>query len=261
MGLISQSVRWGGSIASLAALALLVAQDQAPATLGIGVGLLLVGGYLGESYRLVGYLVATAGAAAVVMVEPFPERPLFQVAAALFVIIVGGSMADLERRRGRVVSVMLVASLGGIYLAVPSPDEAFVLLLASLILIPLPEIRTRGGMPIAGLLVWVAAVGGEPRTGSIVGALACVGILVIEPISVAIRSRLPHSTRLIPVEDVTLRLLLVTHLLVVALASRISGFREKSEPALAIALLAFAIGWSLISLRGPKSLQRWWRPL
>jgi hypothetical protein len=86
-----------------------------------------------------------------------------------------------------ITPVLYVITAFGVFAAVPDTEEAAVLLGASVpaALCGWPLGRARlgpaGAAGVAALMVWVSAVGGRGRLPSIVGAVACLGLLATLP--------------------------------------------------------------------------------
>lgn len=135
---------------------------------------------------------------------------------------------------------MMIAT--GIWLTVPDTNEARVLLGASipLALATLSGMEGRltwaGSFALSGLVSWVAATGGEGRHASIVGAWACLGILLVLPIAMRLRDRPMDPRR---------ATLFIGHGVLVIVASRIVGLWEGGAPAamamLVVGVLAVAV--------------------
>jgi hypothetical protein len=153
---------------------------------------------------------------------------------------------DLEWGATGVTPVLYAISAAGIFAAVPNTREAAALLGAS---VPgaacgWPLYRARlggaGGACATALLVWVAAVGALGREPSVVGAIACLGLLAALPagpwlaglgIGSAIRRRrVAHGPA--PV--------LVIQTVVVAVASRVAGISSELRVAIPVAAAALA---------------------
>jgi hypothetical protein len=156
--------------------------------------------------------------------------------------------ADFDRRhetRG-LATLFLLLSIGGVFLTVPDTEEILVLLgaAAPVVILAWPRAFASSGFglyPLVGILMWVIAWGGRGREGSIVGAAACLGVLVIEPLAVAFsrRSRSPGA--------LSLGLL---HGALVFVAARIAGVGDDPRAAVmiaSVALAAGAIGWWSVS--------------
>jgi hypothetical protein len=126
----------------------------------------------------------------------------------------------------------------GVFAAVPDTEEAAALLGASVAaaLAAWPLGRACLGRAGAGgataLLVWVAAVGARGRQPAIVGAVACLGLLVALPAGRWLGRRWlgrPSRAVLRPVP------LLVAHTAVVAVASRVAGVSHHMWVAVPVA--------------------------
>jgi len=129
----------------------------------------------------------------------------------------------------------------GIFAAVPDTEEAAAVLGASVTgaLAGWPLGRARLGGAGAGgvtaLLVWVAAVGGRGRSPSIVGAVACLGLLATLPAGRWLAARWAGDRQrgrgptLPPVP------VLATHTAVVAVASRVAGISAELRVAVPVA--------------------------
>jgi hypothetical protein len=144
----------------------------------------------------------------------------------------------------------------GVFAAVPDTEQAATLLGASLPMAlcgwPLGHARLgpTGAGAATALLVWVAAVGGRGREPSIVGAVACLGLLVTLPAGrwLAGRARDPHAGHPRAVRTCRQAAVLVVgvHLAVVAVASRVAGVTTELRVAVPVAavtmLVALAAG-------------------
>jgi hypothetical protein len=138
--------------------------------------------------------------------------------------------------------VLYAVTAAGVFVAVPDTEEAAALLGASVpaALAAWPFGRARlgstGAATATALLVWVAAVGARGRPPSIVGAAACLGLLVTLAAGRCLArlsgwSGTPQSAPR-PV------MLLVAHTAVVALASRVAGVSSELEVAAPVAAAA-----------------------
>lgn len=215
-------------------------------------------------------LLALSAGAAVAVALPATVRPLAALPGALILagpalpvaqpwvrvtlavaIAIGGSLvADLDRRwRSEAVGVpMLAASMLGIYATVPDTEEALILLGAmvpvALLGFPLGLARLGaiGATVASGLMMWNVGQGGRARETAIVGGVGCLGMFVVEPVIAFIRRPTSSSTWVAGAV-----LLLVSHLAVVGVASRVAGIRERLPTALAAVSLELmlAVGAAL----------------
>ena len=155
---------------------------------------------------------------------------------------VGGTLVASgdQRLRSPILGPGLFAiSLAGVFLDVPDTEEMLVLLgvMAPLVLLGWPLGLSRlggaGSYMAVGTLIWAAAWGGIGRPGSVLGAIACLGVLLLVPL--AYRGGEAISATSWPA-------LVAVHLVVVGVASRVAGFRADAWEAAVIAVAALAAG-------------------
>lgn len=238
------SSRLGGTAAVVAAsLGLLFSGSATVPVIGSVAGLWL-GGLIWGRAKWLGWIVIAVSAAALGVAEAFPARPLFQVAFVGYVMLAGFLLRDFEGRRGSAGAFFAITALG-VFLTVPSPNEAVAVLGGSAAFLVLPRIGGTASSSLIGLLAWASVIGGIERTGSVVGALACIGLLLVEPLSYRLSRTWPRL--LIGPPVLSRRLLIAVHALSVMICSRIAGFQEKSEPALILAVLGLASAWLLLT--------------
>jgi hypothetical protein len=166
-----------------------------------------------------------------------------------------GSLAvartDLEWGATGVTPVLYAISAAGVFAAVPNTREAAALLGAS---VPgatcgWPLYRARlggvGGACATALLVWVAAVGALGRETSVVGAIACLGLLAALPAGPWLAGRwIGPTIRRCRVAHGPAPMLVI-QTAVVAVASRVAGI--SSELRVAIPVAAAALAGALIA--------------
>jgi hypothetical protein len=118
------------------------------------------------------------------------------------ICVTGALLDDFDRYRQRqgLAPVLLAVSVAGVYGTVPDVEAVVVVVGAALPIAllgwpgplawprsaaaqPPPSLGGAGAFATAGLLVWTVAAGGSARPGSIVGGLACLGLLALEPLS------------------------------------------------------------------------------
>ncbi|MEJ7582514.1 MAG: hypothetical protein WKF43_00210 [Acidimicrobiales bacterium] len=127
------------------------------------------------------------------------------------------------------------------YLTVPDTEEAVALLgaVVPLALVGWPigaaRLGRAGAAASTALLVWVVAFDGRGRPSSIVGSLACLGLLLGLPVG---RALLPRAARPLKRSSRTTVIVLVVaaHAGIVAVAARVAGFRDELSEAVAIAV-------------------------
>lgn len=101
--------------------------------------------------------------------------------------------ADFEERRPEWTPAVYALFVGGVFLAVPDTEAALVLLgvSAPVGLLPIAGVTfgSVGVYPAVGIGMWVIAQGAVGRPGAVLGAAACLGVLVVEPIALRLSSR------------------------------------------------------------------------
>ena len=110
---------------------------------------------------------------------PFWIRTVVSVSA-----VVGGLLVqDADRALPRPMPLLLAIGALGVYLCVPdteAPKALLGALLAGAVIGLVPRLRASLGVTmVTGLFVWVVGVGGLGRPGSVVGGIACLGVLVL----------------------------------------------------------------------------------
>jgi hypothetical protein len=217
----------------------------------------------GAPTPVVGVALAAAGGAGIVAATDPPATlalppPWIAVAAG----VAGALLAGFDRRwRGQGLAPLLLAvSAVGVYATVPDVEWALVVVGAALPLAllgwpgplapggllgprrrdgpaqPPPSLGVAGSLAAAALLAWTVAAGGAGRPGSVVGGLACLGVLAVEPLARLLDPR--HRSALARPRAAWTAL--AAHLVLVAVAARVVGRAETVAAALPLAGLALA---------------------
>jgi len=205
----------------------------------------------GVAAGLAGLAPAAAGVGALAAAGVIPagrEAGLAPAVAVAAVLVAGALLADFDRRRPDGLALPLWAvTVAGVWATVPDVEAAVVVLGAALppALLGWPGPLARSGLVALGLagslasaalLVWVVATDGAARPGSMVGGLACLGVLAVEPVARRLAGRGPGGQPLPPLP------VAVGHLALVAVAARVVGRRETVAEALPLAVAALAAG-------------------
>lgn len=217
----------------------------------------------GAPTPVVGVALAAAGGAGIVAATDPPATlalPLPWIAVVAGVA--GALLAGFDRRwRGHGLAPLLLAvSAVGVYATVPDVEWALVVVGAALPLTllgwpgplapgglrgprrrdgpaqPPPSLGVAGSLAAAALLAWTVAAGGAGRPGSVVGGLACLGVLAVEPLARLLDPR--HRSAL--ARPRVAWTALAAHLVLVAVAARVVGRTETVAVALPLAGLALA---------------------
>lgn len=166
-------------------------------------------------------------------------------------VALGGTLVALFDRHWRDRPLgpgLLAVSFAGVFVTVPETREALPVLGAVLPLaligwpVNLASLGAGGSLAATGLLAWTVAQGGTFRDSAIVGGLACLGLLLTEPVGRAVLRRRQHGHR--PHRVGTVIAVIVAHVVVVFLAARVAGLSDDLRSAVVLAgvTLALAIG-------------------
>jgi hypothetical protein len=252
--------RWRQEPAPLAGLAAVAAAGLAmsiarplSSNVWAGLGLLALAGAISPWTRRVPFvpvLMALPGAW-LIGHSGLPESgwvvPLVVVVIALVGPVI--SWFDENTPGSALPSLLFAVSVVGVWATVPDTEEALVLVGAiaapTLLAWPLRLARLGaiGGHALVGLYVWVIAWGGRGREGSIVGAVAALGMLIGAPIGAWIARKQNVTTAGWPGIW-----LLALQVLVVVVTTRVAGLQTDpidaasiAMPALVVALLLWVV--------------------
>ena len=134
---------------------------------------------------------------------------------------------DGRYRETHLAPVVWVLTIGGAFLTLPDTEEVLVLVGTALPLFVGAVFKIPMGLgvyPLVGVFLWVAAWGGRGRESAVVGAVACLGLLLAEPIAAG--RRLPAPV------------LLLMHSILVAVSARLAGVQKSVGIAVVVATLA-----------------------
>jgi hypothetical protein len=204
--------------------------------------LLWIAGEIGARTSLpLGAPAAVAGGFALVTAA---DRPSIWVAALLVLGpgVAGVAVAAFDRRAAHtgLAPQLLAVSILGLYACVPDTELVLAFLGAAvpLLLLTWPRVVARlgagGSYAAIGLFLWIATVGGSGRPGSIVGAVAALGLLVAEPAGRLFATR--SAGRLSVVALLVVRVVLALY------AARVAGRVEAPAVAAALALPVVVVG-------------------
>ena len=160
--------------------------------------------------------------------------------------VIGGALVadfDYGNARAGLGPVLLAIAVVGMYSTLPDTEQVIVVMGVTL---PLAFLGTPialaaigpGAYGVVGLVGWVAAVGGRGRPGAVVGAIACLGVMLVEPLARrAMRARACSPRRPASVRTV---LVILLQLAVVAVTTRVAGLEASAKSAAAISVIALA---------------------
>lgn len=254
-----------GLLVGGAAMATVLSAVGVSRRLALGLLVLAVAGAIHGRIRrgfLVAWLVAVPGAWLVTDATGLSLDPRLEWLGIALVAVSAPAVASADRYLGSVAlgPALLGLSVVGIFFAIPDTEDALILLGVALpvALLGWParlgSLGTTGAYVMVGVVTWTILRGGYGRPGSIAGAMACLGLLVVIPLA---HTMAGASSRW-PLPSVSLRdviLILTAHLGVVAVASRVvavpGSFAMAAAMGVTLLLAAGLIWWwieaSLIS--------------
>ncbi|MEO8692712.1 MAG: hypothetical protein ABI658_04295 [Acidimicrobiales bacterium] len=224
----------------------------------LALALLTLAGLVVDVFRLsvLGLLVGALPGALVLDSAPtLVEVRWVRVLVFATTVVGGAALASFDRRWARHgLGAPLVALWAvGVYVTVPDTEAALAVLGALLVVsagawpLRLGSLGACGSLPLAGLFAWTAPYGGLGRHSSIVGAVACMGLLLVEPATRALRGGGTGPIDMIARPERgrwwTLPAVVPVQLALVFVAARVAGLGHRVDRAVAIVVAeaAFAL--------------------
>jgi hypothetical protein len=247
---LAHSVRVRVGFATVAVVATLLAfheQYRLPDRLVIGVGLLAVAGACASFIRpaFLRCFAAIPGAAFVALSLVGVPR---WVKGVVFVAIVVGAplLAASDRRAPRVAPPLFLVTVAGVYACVPDTEFARILVgafLAAAFLAFDPDLRAvaAGASAAAGVIMWDAGQEGWARPGAVIGAVACMGALLLIPM---------FARRLVLTNpwSASAWWVAAVHVGLVLWCSRVAGFRHSAWVAAVLVVPAYVVAAGALML-------------
>ena len=247
----ARPVAVAGLLFGAAVAAALGATLELPGGLGLGLAALAVAGLAAgvRAIRPGGPVLAVLGAWLLVSRSGLTLPGWAQLLIGTAIVFGGWLLADFDARWGRrgAGPVLLTVSVAGVYLTVPDTEQALAALGAALPLAllgsprPLASLGRAGARVAVGTLLWVVAAGNGGRGSAIVGGIACLGLLAVEPLARLLDPRRQGGLQLLPVDWRWLPVATLLHLALVAVAARVVGLRPTVAGAAAVALVVLGV--------------------
>jgi hypothetical protein len=226
--------------------------DEAGGSLQVlGIAAAAAGAWAGRLLRLplaIRPVLVVPGVAMTVEAMELADRstvvwPTVIVAAVLVALVAD---ADESLAGSAAGPPLLAVSIFGMYVTIPETDQILPVLVAAVPIallgapLGLARLGAAGSGAELALLAAVVAEGGQARAASIVGGLACTGVLALEPVA----RRLVPDAPAWPSDWRTPPILALAglHAVIVLVAARVAGLRDDLEGATAIAAVTGAAG-------------------
>jgi hypothetical protein len=227
----------GLSAGVIAAAAWFVA-SRVPVVRKVPLGAFLVAGWLGALARVHPPELFAAD-----------EEHWVPVVAVVAAVVAAGALFlfDQPRREVGVAPLLLAMTIGGAFLAIPDTELLVLLGAATAPLVAL-SLRRAGpqlgvsAVPLAAIFVWAAAYEARGRPASFIAAMACWGLIVLEP-----------ALRLVRAPRLSSLVVSASHLAFVVVVARGAGL-ERSATVTAVKVTCVAVVAIVLRLVGPRVL-------
>jgi hypothetical protein len=251
-----QPVPAAGLLFAAAGTAGLVLIHQAPLTLLAGVALLAASEWAAEWRDLVARWSAVIPGAALVALSVHPRAAVW-TPWLVGAVIVGGAplVTGFDRDHPGWGPPFLALSVLGVLGTVPDTEAALVLAGAALPVavlgwpFRLARLGSAGSLASLGLVCWMVGWGGGGRDGAVLGGLACLGLLLAEPLARLLSGR--RSADLWGRPGVFAAG--TAHLLLVLVASRVAGLQQALAAAAVVALPSLGAAVLLLAWRAHRA--------
>lgn len=260
----------GGALITVITLGAVALADTLPQS--AIVGLVLIGALTAVAGRLGSvWMMALASVPGVIVLSlAARSEPGWVMAVTVLAIPLAGALvAEFDTRYGNLGLGILFFGLAatGTFLAVPDTELVRTLFAVCLPLTFLawPRVLVRlggaGSFLAIGVFAYFTALGGINRPASVIGAMACLGFLVLEPVVARLRPRLKRLVDFIRPTAEAAIWASIPQLIVVYLTSRVAAHFTSLTSATLVAGVALAAASLLLiwldatwvaSLSGPR---------
>jgi hypothetical protein len=224
-------------------------------------GAILAGALFTRFERIPGWahpLLVLPGAIWLAQVTTVTGLTWVRVVIAVLVPLVGFSITSFEKRHSGLGLgvVFFTIAVFGMFAAVPDTEWAVALLALSvpITFLAWPSVAAsmgrEGAYLAVSLFLLVAANGGAERPPSIVGSLACFGLLVLEPLIIALRPSAVRLTTWFNHNAAGAVIASLPQFAVMLACSRVAARFDTYQPAIIVVALTYAITFAVA----------WWAP-
>ena len=215
-------------------------------------GLILVGAFVARLFkgRLWLYpILVIPGAVWFALVTPVTDLQWVRILMMVMIPLGGFLITDFERRHGSLGLgvIFYTVAVFGAFAAVPDTEWAVALLAVSIPITFLAwprvavSLGAEGAYLSVAVFLWVVAQGGAARPPSIIGSVACLGLLLLEPVVIAIK---PSAVKVTTWFNHSAQGAVVASLpqfLIMVLCSRIAARFSVYLPALIVVGVVYAL--------------------
>lgn len=246
-----RSLPLAGAVFAAAALYAVDDRYGLESEVALGVALLAAGGYLATRWGPLAYLVAAVPGAWVLAGSPDLDQRTWAQPTVFATALVGGVLVaafDRAHAAAGVPPVLLAVTVCGVYLTTPDTEHSTILVGAVLPLVvlcwprPLASLGVGGALAAVAVVGWDVAIDGVGRDGAVVGGIACLGVMAIEPLVRLVTRRAPDTS------IGHALVLTAVHVVVVVVCSRVGGLRSAAGEAAAICAVAWVAAAVVLAL-------------
>ena len=192
------------------------------------------------------FVFAIPGALVLAAALPDDLSDRLHVGVVVATLLLGPLVVVSGRRDPRLVALLLAVSACGMYVCTPDTEHARALvggaLAAALLVLDRRLPATIGLGALTGLFVWSAAIDGRARGGAFVGAVACLGVVLLMPL---VGWRAPGRVAVVVAVGVQLAL--------VAYEARLAGFQDSAVGAALATVPAFVVAGAVLWAAGRRA--------
>jgi hypothetical protein len=250
----------GGWALAVAAAAALAWSDLVPGGVAVGLVLVAVGSAVAPE-RPTRSSAALVPGAVVLALTAGPELAGWARVLLAVTVVVGGPLAaDFSNRWDPAALAVLAVTVAGVYVTTPDTEHGRVLVGAALPFVVLGWPMMLAGLgrraaPVAvALTAWTAVADGRAHGTAVVAGIACLGVLVAEPVGRRVVGAVARPSR----GGADVVALVALHLAAVLVVSRLTVRLDSVWLSAAVAVSVMAAAGSLSGVLPPFGL-RWRR--
>jgi hypothetical protein len=208
-------------------------------------------------------LVVAPGAIWVALATPVTELVWARLLMIVVITVGGFLITDFERRHaGLGLGVIFYAlAVFGAFAAVPDTEWAVAMVAVTIPIAFLAwprvaaSLGTEGAYLAVAVFMWVIVQGGAARPPSIVGSAACLGLLVLEPLVIALRPSAVALTTWVNRNALGAVVASLPQVFVMVLSSRVAARFTSHLPTVVVIVVVYAIVLIAGLRAGPRELR------